>query len=95
MDYKLEYMERLFAKISKKKTESYVISRIWHQLDDDRVKFVVQQYVRIDKGKYALADLYLPQLNLFIEVNEPVHEANIERDKLRNEKIEDLTHFIL
>ena len=45
MDYKLEYMERLFAKISKKKTESYVISRIWHQLDDDRVKFVVQQYV--------------------------------------------------
>ena len=44
MDYKLEYIERLFAKISKKKTESYVISRIWHQLDDDRVKFVVQQY---------------------------------------------------
>ena len=39
MDYKLEYMERLFAKIGKKKTESYVISRIWHQLDDDRVKF--------------------------------------------------------
>lgn len=24
MDYKLEYMERLFAKIGKKKTESYV-----------------------------------------------------------------------
>lgn len=92
MDYKLEYMERLFAKISKKKTESYVISRIWHQLDDDRVKFVVQQYVRIDKGKYALADLHLPQLNLFIEVNEPFHEDNIERDKLRNEKIEDITH---
>ena len=46
MDYKLEYMERLFAKIGKKKTESYVISRIWHQLDDDRVKFVVQQYIR-------------------------------------------------
>lgn len=88
----MEYMERLFAKISKKKTESYVISRIWHQLDDDRVKFVVQQYVRIDKGKYALADLHLPQLNLFIEVNEPFHEDNIERDKLRNEKIEDITH---
>ena len=92
MDYKLEYMERLFAKISKKKTESYAISRIWHQLDDDRVKFVVQQYVRIDKDKYALADLYLPQLNIFIEVNEPFHENNIERDNLRNEKIMDITH---
>ena len=95
MDYKLEYMERLFAKISKKKTESYVISRIWHQLDDDRVKFVVQQYVRIDKDKYALADLYLPQLNIFIEINEPFHENNIERDKLRNEKIMDITHSAL
>lgn len=95
MDYKLEYMERLFAKISKKKTESYAISRIWHQLDDDRVKFVVQQYVRIDKDKYALADLYLPQLNIFIEVNEPFHENNIERDKLRNEKIMDITHSAL
>ena len=45
MDYKLDYMERLFAKIGKKKTESYVISRIWHQLNDGRVKFVVQQYI--------------------------------------------------
>ena len=60
MDYKLEYMERLFAKIGKKKTESYVISRIWHLLDDDRVKFVVQQYIRRTQDKYALADLYLP-----------------------------------
>ena len=92
MDYKLEYMERLFAKIGKKKTESYVISRIWHQLNDDRVKFVVQQYVRIGQDKYALADLYLPQLNIFIEINEPFHENNIEKDKLRNEKIVDITH---
>ena len=92
MDYKLEYMERLFAKIGKKKTESYVISRIWHQLNDDRVKFVVQQYVRIGQDKYALADLYLPQLNIFIEINEPFHENNIEKDKLRNERIVDITH---
>ena len=87
MDYKLEYMERLFAKIGKKKTESYVISRIWHQLDDDRVKFVVQQYIRRTQDKYALADLYLPQLNIFIEINEPFHKNNVEVDKIRNEEI--------
>ena len=87
MDYKLEYMERLFAKISKKKTESYVISRIWHQLDDDRVKFVVQQYVRRTQGRYALADLYLPQLNIFIEINEPFHKNNVDVDKIRNDEI--------
>ena len=92
MDYKLEYMERLFAKISKKKTESYVISRIWHQLNDDRVKFVVQQYIRRTHDKYALADLYLPQLNIFIEINEPFHKNNVEVDKIRNEEILNVTH---
>ena len=96
MDYKLEYMERLFAKISKKKTESYVISRIWHQLDDDRVKFVVQQYIRRTQDKYALADLYLPQLNIFIEINEPYHKDENgvlrEIDRIRNEEIRNVTH---
>lgn len=96
MDFKLEYMERLFAKISKKKTESYVISRIWHQLDDDRVKFVIQQYIRRTQDKYALADLYLPQLNIFIEINEPYHKDKNgvlrEIDKIRNEEILNITH---
>ena len=95
MDYKLEYMERLFAKISKKKTESYVISRIWHQLNDDRVKFVVQQYIRRTQDKYALADLYLPQLNIFIEINEPYHKDENgvlrEIDRIRNEEILSVT----
>lgn len=91
MDYKLEYMTRLFAKISKKKTETYVINRIWHQLNDDRVKFVVQQYIRRTQDKYALADLYLPQLGIFIEINEPFHKNNIEIDRIRNEEILQVT----
>lgn len=92
MDYKLDYMTRLFAKISKKKTETYVISRIWHQLNDDRVKFVVQQYIRRTQDKYALADLYLPQLGIFVEINEPFHKNNIEIDRIRNEEISQVTH---
>ena len=92
MDYKLEYMTRLFAKISKKKTETYVISRIWHQLNDDRVKFVVQQYIRRTQDKYALADLYLPQLDIFIEINEPFHKNDAEIDRIRNDEILQVTH---
>lgn len=94
MDYKLEYMTRLFAKISKKKTETYVINRIWHQLNDDRVKFVVQQYIRRTQDKYALADLYLPQLGIFIEINEPFHKNNTEVDRIRNEEISHVTHSV-
>ena len=91
MDYELEYMEYLFDSIKSKKTESYVIHRIWNKLDDDRVRFVTQQKITLPNGKYALADLYLPQLNIFVEVNEPYHDKQKEQDKYRNETIVKLT----
>lgn len=91
MDYELEYMEHLFDSIKSKKTESYVIHRIWNKLDDDRVRFVTQQKITLPNGKYALADLYLPQLKIFVEVNEPYHDKQKDQDKYRNEKIVELT----
>lgn len=84
MDFKLDYITKFLYKIKNKKIESYVISRLWHRLNDDRVKFVFQQYVKRDDEKYALADLYLPQINMIIEVNESYHLNNIEVDKIRN-----------
>ena len=36
--------------------------------------------------------MYLPQLNIFIEINEPFHKNNVEVDKVRNEEIVDKTH---
>ena len=91
MDYELEYMECLFDSIKSKRTESYVIHRIWNKLDDDRVRFVTQQKITLPNGKYALADLYLPQLNIFVEVNEPYHDKQKAQDKYRNETIVELT----
>ncbi|NDV82474.1 AbaSI family restriction endonuclease [Bacteroides sp. 51] len=92
MDYKLDYISRLFAKISKKRIETYVIARIWNQLDNDKVQFVTQQYIRRTQDKYAMADLYLPQINLFIEINEEFHKNNEEVDRVRNEEIVNVTH---
>ena len=92
IDYQLDYMERLFFSIKHKKTESYVIHRIWDKLDDARILFKVQQKVMLPNGKYALADLYLPQLNIVIEVNEPFHEWQQEADENRNTNIVELTH---
>ena len=76
IDYQLDYMERLFYKIKFKKTESYVIDRIWNKLDDTRIRFEIQQPIKLPNGKTVLADLYLPQLGIFIEVNEPYHESS-------------------
>lgn len=87
MDYKLDYITRMLTKISHKRLESYVIHRIWNALDDTDIHFVFQQYVVRKEGKYALADLYLPQLNLVVEINEPAHYRNKEVDNIRNSEI--------
>lgn len=97
IDYKLDYMARLFKKISHKRFECYVIQRIWHRLDDDRLKFVAQQYIRRNKinNKYALADLYIPQVNIIIEVNEAYHYASERKkgiDRVRNAEISQIAN---
>ena len=38
IDYQLNYMERLFYNMKHKKTESYVIHRIWDKLDDTSIR---------------------------------------------------------
>lgn len=83
----------MLARIANKPTESYVINRIWHRLDDIRVRFVLQQYVRRKNG-YAFADLYLPQIGLIVEINEPYHyePTQKEKDELRNREVADATN---
>lgn len=95
MDYQLEYISKLFEKTSKKRIETYVISRIWHLLSDLEVRFVPQQYVKRNNEKYALTDLYLPQIGLHIEINEPPHYSSDERveiDQKRKQEIENKTN---
>ena len=92
IDYKFAYMQHLFDKIKNKKTESYIIHRIWDKVDDERILFKTQQKVERPDGSYALIDLYLPQLNLFIEIDEPYHEFQRESDKQRNGDIVKMTH---
>lgn len=97
MDYKLDYMARLFRKIRNKRFESYSIQRIWHKLDDPRVRFVTQQYFkRQDNGSYALADLYLPQIKLVVEVDEGQHNIieNTVLDALRSNEIQAIDESI-
>ena len=94
MSYKLEYITRLFQKTSKKAIESYVLSRLWHRLDNDEIKIIPQQYVNRHKDKYALTDVYFPQFKIHVEVNEPAHyesEERIQNDKRRKEEIEKQT----
>ena len=87
-DYKLDYITRLFRKIKNKRFEAYVIQRIWDLLNDDTIRFVTQQYFRRnDAGEYALTDLYLPQINMIIEIDEGQHIPREREDILRSKDI--------
>lgn len=64
IDYQLDYMERLFYKIKFKKTESYVIHRIWDKLDDTRIRFEIQQPIKLPNGKTVLASLIMDFISI-------------------------------
>ncbi len=89
---KLEFIIRQLAKTNKKNYENYVVSRIWHKLDNIDVKFITQQYVSRGEGKYALTDMYFPQISLHIEVDEPYHKENIVADEIREADIVNITN---
>lgn len=94
MNHKLEYISRLFQKTSSKRIEHYVLTRIWHHLNDDSIKMSPQQYVSRHSDKYAMTDVYFPQIGIHIEVNEPAHydsQFRIEQDLNRKLEIEQNT----
>ncbi|UJF15419.1 hypothetical protein LZ578_10675 [Jeotgalibaca sp. MA1X17-3] len=91
---KYKFIKAQLAKTNKKNDENYVITRIWHRLDNENIKFVTQQYVIREDGKYALTDMFFPQLNLHIEIDEGYHQSTIqnERDRFRERDIISVTN---
>lgn len=87
---KLTYLSNIFSKIDRKGFETYVIARIWNKLDNLDIEIVSQQYVKRENG-YALLDLYFPQINYGVEVNEAYHLSQPEEDKMRKQEVEILT----
>ncbi|TDO19354.1 AbaSI family restriction endonuclease [Pedobacter duraquae] len=92
---KLQYICRQFYKAEKKPYEHYVVTRIWHLLDDLDVKFVTQQYVRRTNG-IALTDMFFPQLMVHVEIDEGHHKRQRIIDATRQQDIISQTgHTIL
>lgn len=94
-DKKLEYISRQFKKAEHKKFEHYVVTRIWHFLNDLEIKFVTQQYVVRPEGR-ALTDMHFPQLRMYVEIDEGPHKdkINIKYDNIRKSEILDATGHI-
>lgn len=85
---KREYLIKTLSRTKRKDYENYVIGAIWHRLNNLEIKPVSQQYVKRSDGRYALLDLYFPQINVGIECDEAYHEHNTEPDKIREANVE-------
>lgn len=88
---KKEYVIRQISKTNKKNYENYVVSGIWHLLNDMNIKFVTQQYISRPNG-FALTDMFFPQISFHVEIDEPHHKRNIENDLTRETDIIDATN---
>jgi hypothetical protein len=93
---KLQYILKQISKTNKKNYENYVITRIWHGLNSLDYKIITQQLIIRPDGKRAMTDLYFPQLDLHIEIDEKYHQKNTIKDISRENDIINITgHKIL
>jgi very-short-patch-repair endonuclease len=83
---KLEFVAKQLAKSQTKKYEHYVVYRIWHRLDNLTIKPITQQFVSRPSGR-AVTDLFFPQFNIHIEVDEKHHKRQIDADQSREADI--------
>ena len=92
-----EYLLRNFSKITHKKWELFVITRILHLLNDPDIEYVCQQYVNpSNSDKYYLTDLCFPGLKLYLEIDEKHHSSSKQeqKDYDRKSEIIDATGFL-
>lgn len=91
-----EYLLRNFSKITHKKWELFVITRVLHLLNDPDIEYICQQYVNPpNSSNYYLTDLCFPSLKLYYEIDEGQHasKSHVETDKLRQREILDATDW--
>ena len=96
MKTKDEYLLRNFSKITHKKWELFVITRILHTLNDPDIEYVCQQYINPKNSVNAyLADICFPTLKLYYEIDEGQHASahHINNDKIRQREILEATDW--
>lgn len=87
MDWKYEYLIEQIHRTAYKKHEAFIIGKLLHDEELADLMPVTQHYVRRMDSGYALIDLFYPQLNVAVEIDEPHHMGYVESDRQRQESI--------
>lgn len=83
---KKEYIANQLKRTYGKKYENYCVTRIINKLDNLDIQFITQQMFKRERKEIALADLYFPQVNVWVEIDEH-HYNQTEADKKRTEEV--------
>ena len=86
---KVEYLIKTFSRTKRKDYENYILNAVWQKIDCLDLRPVTQQYVKGHDNEYYLIDLYFPQINIGVEVDEAFHKNNVESDLKRELTIEE------
>lgn len=86
---KIDYLVKIFSRTKRKDYENYILNAVWQKIDYLDIRPVTQQYVKGDDNNYYLIDLYFPQINVGVEVDEAFHKNNREADLIRELTIEE------
>lgn len=81
--WKFDYLVSQIHRTAYKKYENYIVGALLHDKMLPDLKPCTQYYVVRTGGGYALLDLYFPQIEFAIEIDEPHHINNKESDNLR------------
>lgn len=89
-----QHLLNVLTRVKHKRYEHFIVSRIIHRLCSTDIKLVSQQLVRRPNGR-ALLDMYFPQINVSLEVDEPQHESENRKkqDDLRSRDIVEATNL--
>lgn len=88
-EWKYEYFVNQIHRTAYKKHENFIIGSLIHDTNLSELKPCLQHYAKRKDGKYALIDLYYPQIELAVEIDEEHHLKNSEGDKFRQLEIEE------
>lgn len=86
---KVDYLIKTFSRTKRKDYENYILNAIWQKINYLDIRPVTQQYVKGNANEYYLIDLFFPQINMGIEVDEAFHKNNSESDLKRELTIEE------
>lgn len=85
---KKEYILNQFKRTFNKKYENYCITRIYTLLNRNDIQIITQQMFKRGNDCIALADLYFPQINLYVEIDESHHKNQQIADLKRKNEVE-------